>query len=111
MDSDKPKEYQKAIVQVKSGKVQAKDIRELKAVVEKEKALVGIFLTLEEPTRNMTEEAIQSGFYKTGIPKIQILTIKDILENAKKPSIPLQLDYRKKADRVKINEDNLSIFD
>lgn len=111
VDPNKPKEYQNAIVQVKSGGVQAKDIRELKAVIEREKALIGIFLTLEESTRNMREEAIQSGFYKTGIPKIQILTVKDILENGRKPNIPLQLDYRKKAERIEINKDNLSLFD
>lgn len=111
IDSDKPKEYQKAIVQVKSGKVQAKDIRELKTVVEREGALIGIFLTLEEPTRVMIQEAVQMGFYKKDIFKIQILTIKDILENAKKPMIPLQVDHRKKAGRVTTNENNLSIFD
>lgn len=111
IDPTKPKEYQKAIVQVKSGKVQAKDIRELKAVIEREKALIGTFLTLEEPTRNMVEEAVQAGFYKTDIPKIQILTIKDVLENEKKPKIPLQLDYRKKAERIEDNKNNLSLFD
>ena len=59
------------------------DISTLKSDVEREKAQVGVFITLEHPTKPMTEEAATAGFYEPlygkKIPKIQILTIEDLL--------------------------------
>lgn len=73
----------KAIVlQVKSGHVGTSQIRDLKAVVEREKAQIGVFITLNDPTKGMKEEALKAGFYKSPWrqhPKIQILTIKELL--------------------------------
>ncbi len=83
MDGESGK-AKKIIVQVKSGHVGAKDIRELQAVVEREGAAIGAFLTLEEPTRPMREEAV-AGFYEPPVvtgryfPRIQVPTIADLL--------------------------------
>lgn len=110
VDIDKPNEFQKAIIQVKSGGVQAKDIRELKSVIDRDGALIGIFITLEEPTKPMILEAVKAGFYKRDIPKIQILTIKQLLENGGKPNIPFQVDFRKKAEKIQINPDQESLL-
>ena len=74
------------IVQVKSGHVNASHIRDLKGVLERDKAQIGVYITLEEPTKPMKEEAISAGFYEpehfpgTSYPKIQILTIRELLE-------------------------------
>ena len=38
------------VIQVKSGRVSSPDIRDLKGVVEREKAALGLFISLEEPT-------------------------------------------------------------
>ena len=70
----------KAIVQVKSGHVQSSYIRDLKGTVERENAAMGLFITLEPPTRPMTKEAVSAGFYhsdvwQTDFPKIQIRTV------------------------------------
>lgn len=105
-----PKEHQKAIVQVKSGHVQVKDIRELQAVIEREKSPVGILLTLQEPTSPMVEESVKAGFFRKDIPKIQIYTIKEILEEGKKINLPLQIEHRIKAERVKIEPPTLELF-
>jgi site-specific DNA-methyltransferase (adenine-specific) len=70
------------IVQVKSGKVSSRDIRDLVGVLDREKAVIGIFLTLQPPTRDMTKEAISAGFYNSqwgNFPRLQILTIEDLL--------------------------------
>jgi site-specific DNA-methyltransferase (adenine-specific) len=77
--TSKPK---RAVVQVKSGHVHVKDIRELITVAGKD--AMGIFITLEEPTKDMEVEAVAAGYYRSPIwnkdyPKIQILTIEDIL--------------------------------
>jgi site-specific DNA-methyltransferase (adenine-specific) len=69
---------------VKSGHVKAGDIRDLKGVLDREKAAIGAFITLEEPTAPMRTEAVSAGFYesehfKDRHPRIQILTIKELL--------------------------------
>lgn len=78
------------IVQVKSGHVKAGDIRDLKGVMEREKAAMGCFITLEEPSGPMRTEAVSAGFYESALkmegvpaekfPRIQILTIAELLD-------------------------------
>lgn len=74
------------IVQVKSGNVTASQSRDLKGVLEREKAVIGAFITLQEPTAPMRAEAAAAGFYEPELfpnmrfPKLQILTIKELLE-------------------------------
>jgi len=49
---------------------------------------IGLFITLAEPTRPMITEAVSTGFYespKGNVPKIQILTIADLLSGKEKP--------------------------
>jgi len=86
------KQTERAIVSVKGGEsVSVPMIRDLGHVVDREKAKLGIFITLTTPTRPMQTEAITTGFYATpyhgNIPKIQILTIADLFAG-KKPQIP-----------------------
>jgi site-specific DNA-methyltransferase (adenine-specific) len=77
----------RAIVQVKSGKVKVGDVRDLVGTVEREKAALGIFLTLEEPTQPMQVEAVQAGYYHSpgwnqDYPRIQIATVQQLLDGA-----------------------------
>ena len=74
----------KSVVQVKSGKVSSPDIRDLKGTVEREKASMGLFITLEPPTSAMTTEAVSAGLYhsdlwQTDFPRIQIRTVEELL--------------------------------
>lgn len=76
--------------QVKGGKVQSKDIDALIGVLSKHKCDLGIFLTLEQPTKPMIDTTAQQGFVEyTGFqfPKIQIHTLKDFYAN-KRPKLP-----------------------
>jgi adenine specific DNA methylase Mod len=86
------KTTEKAIVSVKGGQnVNVSMIRDLAHVIEREKAKIGVFITLAESTDPMRKEAVREGYYETGYgkyPKIQILTINDLFEG-KKPGIPL----------------------
>ncbi len=76
--------YQKIIVQVKSGHVNAPMVRDLIGVLPREKAAVGCLLTLKPPTRPMKEEAAAAGFYvpeqfpELRFPRLQILTIAEL---------------------------------
>ena len=75
----------RAIVQVKSGRVEVSQVRDLVGTVERENAALGLFITLENPTREMRREAAAAGFYHSDLwqrdfPKIQLLTIRELLE-------------------------------
>lgn len=88
----------KAIVSVKSGDVTVSQVRDLNAVVERERASMGFFITLENPTVPMKEEAVKKGFYTDShhnkYPKVQILTIEEIL-NGKEPETPQKVPIYK----------------
>jgi site-specific DNA-methyltransferase (adenine-specific) len=99
--------YGKLLVQVKGGTVHRDDIATLKGDVERERADGGVLVTLEKPTKPMREETVSAGSYKIKFggefefPKIQILTIEDLLSN-KKPKVPIgALKYYKEAKPVK----------
>jgi site-specific DNA-methyltransferase (adenine-specific) len=86
------KTTEKAIVSVKGGdNVNVAMVRDLAHVVDREKARIGVFITLVEPTGPMKTEAVKAGYYETlygKYPKLQILTIADLFEG-KQPKIPL----------------------
>ena len=74
----------KVVVQVKGGHVSSPQVRDLKGTVEREKAAIGLFITLEEPTAPMQTEAVTAGHYHSEIwqrdyPKIQIRTVSQLL--------------------------------
>ena len=100
-------EYGKILVQVKGGGIQRSDIATLKGDVEREKAEGGLFITLEEPTQPMKQEAVSSGsfgvnFSKAEFPKIQIITVKELLDD-KSPKLPLwSQPYYKEAKKLKL---------
>lgn len=83
----------KIIVSVKGGEgVGVSQIRDLKGTVDREKAAIGLFVTLAEPTRPMQTEAVSAGYYEsnlgTSYPKIQILTIEGLLSGQQKAEYP-----------------------
>lgn len=85
---DEPKgKPKRALVQVKSGHVSSRDVRDLRGTVEREQAAIGVFLTLEPPTREMLHEATVAGAYHSpgwnrDYPRLQILTITELLAGA-----------------------------
>jgi hypothetical protein len=83
----------KIIVSVKGGEnASVPMIRDLGHVVDREKAAIGLFITLAEPTRLMKEEAVKAGYYESptgaSFPKVQILTIKGLLDGTERPRYP-----------------------
>ncbi|RYZ92491.1 MAG: site-specific DNA-methyltransferase [Proteobacteria bacterium] len=78
-------EAKKGMIQVKSGAVSVPYIRDFGHVMTREKATLGLFLSLESATKPMVQEAGQVGFYTTPlgdrkIPRLQIRTVGDLLE-------------------------------
>ena len=81
--TDEKDKVKRAIISVKSGAVHVDMIRDLGHVIEREKADIGIFLTLEPPTTPMIAEATLKGFYRSPngqqYPRLQIYTIEEAL--------------------------------
>ena len=77
----------RVIVQVKSGHVSVAQIRDLKGVLDRENAQIGVFITLNSPTRPMIQEAASAGFYvpdhfpNLRFPRLQILTIEELFSD------------------------------
>jgi site-specific DNA-methyltransferase (adenine-specific) len=100
--------HEKAVVSVKGGEhVDVKMIRDLIATVDREKARVGVFITLTPPTRPMKTESAAAGFYESPMhgrfEKIQILTIEDLF-NQQRPHLPWISPSSKRAKREKGDE-------
>ncbi len=74
----------KIVVQVKGGRVEVSQVRDLIGVVEREKAAMGLFISLDPPTAPMRTEANGGGFFHSDLwqrdyPKIQLRTIGEML--------------------------------
>ncbi len=82
------------MVSVKGGdNVNVAMVRDLAHVVAREKAEIGLFVTLAEPSKPMTTEAIKEGFYTSPainaeFPRIQILTTAGLLDGSERARYP-----------------------
>jgi site-specific DNA-methyltransferase (adenine-specific) len=99
----------RVLVQVKSGHVKSGDIRDLIGTVEGEKAAIGVFITLEPPTKDMIATALKMGFYHSigwgqDFPRIQILTIEELLHGTT-IKMPPQFGTFKQAQKVEQSAD------
>ncbi|MEQ1495205.1 MAG: DNA methyltransferase [Novosphingobium sp.] len=86
------KRTEKAIVEVKGGGIGVKDIGRLAQVMERERAVFGVYITARPPTRAMESDAAAVGVWEneyTGRkhPRLQILTLAELFQN-KRPDIP-----------------------
>ena len=80
-DGDTAKTKQ-IVISVKAGKLHAPYVRDLRGVVEREQAALGVLLTLNAPTKAMRTEAASAGFYASPWgqhPRVQILTVGELL--------------------------------
>ena len=97
------------IIQVKGGKTGVKDVRDLRGVLDREKAAIGVLISLQPPTREMVAEAVSTGFYehktnKQRYPRLQLRTVKELMEGKpiERPSNIAALDETfKKAPKAK----------
>ena len=70
------------IFSVKGGKLKATDVRDLRGVIDREKADIGVLLSFEKPTKLMKAEAASAGFYKSpwgSHPRLQLITVEELL--------------------------------
>ncbi|MBN2207721.1 MAG: restriction endonuclease [Candidatus Coatesbacteria bacterium] len=73
------------VFSVKAGKTGVAHVRDLRGVVERENAAIGVLISMEEPTRDMRKEAAaaalyESPFWQKRYPRLQLITVGDLLE-------------------------------
>lgn len=84
----------KIIISVKGGdNVGVSAVRDLHSVVEREKADIGMLVTLTPPTKPMEKEAVAAGYYhceslNRDYPRIQILTVEGLLGAKERADFP-----------------------
>ena len=74
------------IISVKAGRLQPAFVQQLRGVVDKEHAEIGVLITMQRPTRAMRAEAASAEFYDSAWghhPRLQMLTVADLLNGAK----------------------------
>jgi site-specific DNA-methyltransferase (adenine-specific) len=84
------------IFSVKGGhNIGVAEIRDLIGVLQREKAEIGVYISFEEPTKPMQREAAEAGFYTSAdgskYPRLQLLTIKGLLEGTQRLQRPLHV--------------------
>jgi DNA modification methylase len=87
------------IIQVKGGKTGVKDVRDLRGVLDREKAAIGVLISLQESTGPMDAEAASVGFYehktnKQKFPRLQLRTVKELMDGKgiERPTSAASLD-------------------
>jgi site-specific DNA-methyltransferase (adenine-specific) len=97
--------FHRIIIEVKGGGYHPKEVRALKAVIDREEAPIGVLLALNPPTKGMISEAAALGKWKMPgskreYPILQIITIEDIF-SGKLPALPDTSETLKTAARTK----------
>ena len=80
-DNPRAAKPEQIIIQVKGGKTGVKDVRDLRGVLDREKAAIGVLISLQPPTKEMAVEAVSTGFYEHKVngqkfPRLQLRTVK-----------------------------------
>lgn len=80
--------YGEVVIQVKGGKVGVKDVRELIGTIKGQRADFGILVSFDKPTQQMKKTAIGAGLYADNMPRIQFVTVREIIDGNIRLRIP-----------------------
>jgi hypothetical protein len=75
-------------------------VRDLRGVLDREQADIGVLIGLEEPTGPMRKEAAGAGFYTSPWgkhPRLQLLTIEDLLtgKGINRPPVQTSVTFKR----------------
>jgi DNA modification methylase len=90
------------VFSVKAGGVNVSHVRDLVGVLDREKAQIGVLISLEDATKPMRSEAASAGFYQSPWGKhsrVQLVTVGELLEG-KQLDLPRTNATFKKAPRA-----------
>lgn len=94
------------ILSVKAGHANVAHVRDLRGVLDREQAPIGVLISMEQPTRPMKQEAATVGSYKSpwsgeNYPRLQILTVEELLAGKKIDAPPQRGPEFKPAPKAK----------
>lgn len=78
----------RGIVSVKGGGVNVTQLRDLRGTVNREGADFGVLVSLRHATGPMKREAADGGFTDEGVPRLQLLTVEELLAGVR-PAFPM----------------------
>jgi len=112
-DDPKSTRPEQIVIQVKGGKTSVKDVRDLRGVLDREKAAIGVLITLDEPTAPMKAEAASVGFYvhksnQQQYPRLQLRTVAELMtgKSLARPSAAAAIDETfREAPKAKAKND------
>jgi len=119
-DEGKGAETKQIILSVKSGHVTVSHIRDLRGVMDRDRAEIGVLVTMRPPTKDVKTEAASADFYYSPgwdkhYPRIQVLTVEDIMrgEGIDYPPSRLTNVTFKRAPKAKKqhSDNNAKLFD
>ncbi len=106
-------EYRDVIISVKGGQTGPAHVRDLRGVVEREGAAIGVLVTVRPATAEMLKEASEAGVYTSSwtgksYPKVQIITAGEIV-HGKRIDMPPKRGLRQyqPAPRAKRGEQSM----
>jgi hypothetical protein len=89
-DDGSPGDTKQIVFSVKAGHLVPTYLRDLRGVIDREKAQIGVLLSFDTPSAGMRAEAASAGFYTapwgSNHPRLQLLTVGELLEGR-------QIDY------------------
>ena len=109
-----PTETARMILQVKSGGAHRGTIATLKGDMEREQAVLGTLIILDEPTKPMRDEAVSAGVYHHQLmgrdyPTIRIVTVREIIEDGLRMDLPMSYQAVKTAKKAEKETGQLEI--
>lgn len=85
------------ILSVKAGKLKAEHVRDLRGVVERESAQIGVLISLHPATRGMRAEAASAGTYESPWgkhPRLQLVTVEELLSGHRLDTPPIGPQFK-----------------
>lgn len=81
--ADKDGKFETVILSVKAGHTSVQHVRDLRGVLDREKAAIGVLISMQEPTKPMRQEAATCGVYVSETwgktySRMQLLTISEL---------------------------------
>lgn len=94
------------VLSVKGGTVRPTDVRDLRGVLgDDPSALLAGFVTIKKPSKGMIQAANEAGIWEyNGIhyPRVQMLTVQDILETKRRFMTPTKLGTRALSEQTRL---------
>jgi DNA modification methylase len=100
------------VFSVKAGKTGVAHVRDLRGVIERENAAIGVLISMQQPTGDMRKEAAAAGLYESSLwgkryPRLQLITAGDLLEGKRIDAPPRRTSVTfKRAPKARNRDDH-----